>query len=473
MDMIGLPGRAVVALFYLCVGGGVGLLLLAIPWLVVWRASRGRYGRLAKSRGILPALICTLISLCALWLLSIENWRWIVLTVVGSSLSGAMWCKFRTWNRDPQAVSIFDWPPKFSMRTLGVLGAFALAAAAAIYFRYPWRIDQVINYSQNSCQRMVLAADDRMAYVCASFSTNVEAVDLTTGALSGIQYDHKARINALAVSPNGELLATGGDDSRVLIWRTKSGRIVNEFLRHTDKVGTLAFSPDGQSILSIGLDGARIWDVHTGVQHKTFERIRCGSMHPHAHFSNDGKLLAVVERQRENEFVRVRFADSGEVLLEVPGARQSHLAAAYSPDDKKLVVLESGFRENSKLTIVDIAQDTRKEFELAAGGPPASAALSPDQKEILAVHTERFAILYDAATGAEKYRLPLYSITNAQFTSDGNRVVVSDYGGKLTIFKRVGSEMERTILWYVLGALGFAIVVSLFFDARRLRIAHR
>jgi hypothetical protein len=67
---------------------------------------------------------------------------------------------------------------------------------------------------------------------------------------------------ALALSPNGRLLATGGMDNVIHLWQMATGREIGRLLGHDGDIQSLCFSADGKRIASGSADNcALIWDV--------------------------------------------------------------------------------------------------------------------------------------------------------------------------------------------------------------------
>ncbi len=62
---------------------------------------------------------------------------------------------------------------------------------------------------------------------------------------------HTGPVNCLTYSPDGALVASGGDDATVRVWDSTSGECLHVFRGHTKSVVSVAFSPDGKSIVSV------------------------------------------------------------------------------------------------------------------------------------------------------------------------------------------------------------------------------
>ncbi|MGL4501820.1 MAG: WD40 repeat domain-containing protein, partial [Planktothrix sp.] len=70
---------------------------------------------------------------------------------------------------------------------------------------------------------------------------------------------HSDTIQAVAISPDGNTLASGGRDHTIRIWDLTTGK-TQQILGHSDTVNSLAFSPDGQALISGSQDKTiKIW----------------------------------------------------------------------------------------------------------------------------------------------------------------------------------------------------------------------
>jgi WD40 repeat protein len=94
----------------------------------------------------------------------------------------------------------------------------------------------------------------------------------------------------LAFSPDGSILASGGDCDGIRLWDVASDLERAEIRSDHDYVHSAVFSPDGQTLI-VARDGGIIqfWDVAAGQERAS---IRIASDDYRVAFSTDGRFLA-------------------------------------------------------------------------------------------------------------------------------------------------------------------------------------
>jgi WD40 repeat protein len=113
---------------------------------------------------------------------------------------------------------------------------------------------------------------------------------------------HKLAITALAVSPDGRYLATGGLDNQTQLWDAATGEHLATFLVHNRPVWALAFSPDGRTLASGSCDKSIIL---------------CSV--PLRRFLTQIKFYTGEPKGYEQEVRRLRFAPDGNTLVAILG----------------------------------------------------------------------------------------------------------------------------------------------------------
>ena len=164
-----------------------------------------------------------------------------------------------------------------------------------------------------------------------------QATDALRRAPTALQVGQ--RVNAVAFSPDGAQLATGGG-GRVLIWNLQTGAVVRELrMARFDTVNAVAFSPDGARLATGSDKIARIWDAATWrqqlqVAHAT--ALAAGPPSYHAvcavAFSPDGARLATGSSDKT---ARIWDAATGRQRLQV-AHRGKVRSVAFSPDGARL-----------------------------------------------------------------------------------------------------------------------------------------
>lgn len=101
--------------------------------------------------------------------------------------------------------------------------------------------------------------------LAAVFSKTIKLWDLEAkpGPPEWLQVD-EGSFQCVAFSPDGRLLATGGDDKRVRLWNLKTRKELAVLNGHLRSVTCVAFRPDGKTLASASADGTvKLWDIET------------------------------------------------------------------------------------------------------------------------------------------------------------------------------------------------------------------
>ena len=83
---------------------------------------------------------------------------------------------------------------------------------------------------------------------------------------------HKGAARFVRVSPDGQHLATCGNDLLVKVWNLADGKQLQQFAGHERHVYGVAFHPDGEHLVSQDLMGAvYVWNLKTGKQQRRID----------------------------------------------------------------------------------------------------------------------------------------------------------------------------------------------------------
>jgi WD40 repeat protein len=240
---------------------------------------------------------------------------------------------------------------------------------------------------------------------------------------------HAARVWSVAFSPDGKLLASGSFDGTIVLWDVEAGTMVRALKHHATTYSRLAFSPDGQSVVAGGEDGTiHYWDVATGeaqpprTGHTGLVRVVV--------FSPDGRLRASAGFEKK---VRVCEAASGKLVRSFT-TETVVTNLVFSPDNKTLAAV--GFGPDPRLRLWDLASGQETELRGQANFT-AALAFHPRQPLVATGSSGGMVRLWDAKTGACRLlRGAGYtSVVSVAFTPDGRRLAVADLAGTLSLFR--------------------------------------
>lgn len=100
-----------------------------------------------------------------------------------------------------------------------------------------------------------------------------------------------SQLLALAFSPDGQLLATGGEDNAIGLWQTRTGDLLRTLEGPTGSIRSVTFSPNGYLLAAGGEDKTiRLWQVDRG--QLIYTQSMLNSYAECLAFTPNGRLLA-------------------------------------------------------------------------------------------------------------------------------------------------------------------------------------
>ncbi len=207
---------------------------------------------------------------------------------------------------------------------------------------------------------------------------------------------HGIDVMAVAVSPDGKRIASGGFDDMIRIWDASTGTQTCAIMARGRGVLSIAWSPDGTKFAEASTDRfARVWDAATGLP--LLDLAHADEMSVVA-WSPDGSRLASACRTGP---VQMWDATSGRRLISLKQSDGSK-RYAWSPDGSKIAAFTNGEDKVQHLAIWDASTGSR----LARFGPQPTGVLtkiawSPAGNWIACTNSVAGVTVCDAVTGKD------------------------------------------------------------------------
>jgi WD40 repeat protein len=247
------------------------------------------------------------------------------------------------------------------------------------------------------------------------------------GTLAG----HAGPVNSSKWSPNGQLLATVGDDGNVIIWNAETRKQFQRLASSRGALNALAWSADASRLATGANDGTlTVWDTASWTQ--------SWSSAGHGIPINDlswspgsGKLLVTANGDGTLDLL------NGETGSDARTWQANHSqvrGVAWSPDGTKLV---TGAQDPSFNVKVWDAQTGLSLWQAKGDNAVINGvAWSPDGKRLASGGEEGIATVWNAENGKPLFRLEGHrsDIGGVAWSSDGRRLATASADGTAKVW---------------------------------------
>lgn len=291
---------------------------------------------------------------------------------------------------------------------------------------------------QGKLRQIDFSPDSRRFLIVAS--NRARLVDAAGGGVIAT-FIHPDVILAAAISPDGSMSLTAGDEGTAQRWDTATGQAIGAPLKHDEAIQVAAFSPDGARLVTGSRDGkVRVWDVKNGSQ--VGNDLNHGSPVTCVGFSPDSRQIAV---GLDSGAARLWDATAGRALsppLQHKGAVErvvfhpnGRLLGTAGRDWKaRLWKIEGGRITGAAPVIFD------------HGAPVTTMKLSPDGQKLLTASRDSKVRIWSLKGEIQHVVLHPAAVWGASFLADGQSLIVAGQDPHARSWKLPADQPEGVAL---------------------------
>lgn len=252
-----------------------------------------------------------------------------------------------------------------------------------------------------------------------------------------VQLGSLSAVNSLAWHKDRDLLAVGGSDGVIRLYRAVDGKLLRTFEGHDDSVLSVALDY-GQTLASGGDDKTvRLWDAASGKLLRTLEG------HEHSvqtvGFSPGGYCLA---SGSHDETVKLWETSSGQLIRTLRGHLYSVQSVVFDPTGKKLA---SGSHDGT-VNLWDTGNGQLLRT-LKENSSIRSVAFNPSGQSLASGGDDKTVNLWDAASGQlvrtlEGHEIPIVKVA---FAPINQKLASASHDGIVKLWEATSGKLLRTL----------------------------
>ncbi|KAL9572069.1 hypothetical protein ACKAV7_003786 [Fusarium commune] len=238
---------------------------------------------------------------------------------------------------------------------------------------------------------LVFSPDSQLLACASTWDNMAKLLDVKTGALSFTLEGHSGKINAIACSPSGELIATVSDDKTARLWYLRTGVSLCSLEGHSERVTAIDFSSNHELVATGSYDKTiKLWNIGKELTHRTLRHL--GGIKA-LQFSPDSRLLASGDYYG---VVTLWHTSMASLFLTLKGHSEYVKAVEFSSDGRLLASGSGGGTVIIWDTMTGMLQCTLDKHWSEA----SALAFSPTSQVLAtAASRDRVARLWNPSTG--------------------------------------------------------------------------
>ena len=190
------------------------------------------------------------------------------------------------------------------------------------------------------------------------------------------QQGHFDAINALAYSPDGQRIITAADDGKIKVWDSQSGFCIVTFTEHSSSVTACKFTKRGKILFTASLDGSvRAWDL---IRYRNFKTFTAPTRLSFSSIAVDPSGEVVCAGSLDSFDIHIWSVQTGQLLDQLSGHEGPVASLEFSPSGGVLV--SGSWDHTVRLWSIFGRAQTSEPLQLQAD--VLRVAIRPDSKQV-------------------------------------------------------------------------------------------
>lgn len=275
----------------------------------------------------------------------------------------------------------------------------------------------------------VAISPNKQILVSGGLDDKIKIWNLQTGELLHALTGHSKGVNCLAISPDNNILVSCSDDDNIKIWSLTNGNLLHTISEHSRDVNSVAISPNGQILASGSEDRTvKIWNLKSGAPIRTLPgiagMIKAVAIGPNNTILASGGL--------DNQ-IKLWNLTNGELIRSINGHFNSIHAVAFTPDGKMLVSASKD--KTIKVWSVEKGENIRTIS--AHSSQVNSIVITPDGQKVISASSDKTIKIWNLSTGEllDTFSEHTNQVNSLAISSDGQILVSGSWDNTIRIWR--------------------------------------